>query len=276
VEEALIVDPALADRRARELADRSVSIYCPGHALVELFARAGDPARTIAWAEALAAEDPTDAEAHLALAIALARARNAPRARLSLEAAEFWASVRGVGSRRLAEVFLEEEQPIEALAASRLALALAVGADRQRAFEILIEAALAAGRSEDAREVLRAYLSELPLDHHAAARARLYHRLGDRSPSWLIVDAPTAAVGELAEPVAPWSVEAREAEARAERPGATARVALEASLLLQGIASDGPLARMALEAFARLAAADGRHDLAREARLEARRLPDGP
>jgi hypothetical protein len=71
----------------------------------------------------------------------------------------------------------------------------------------------------------------------------------------------------------PWAVEPREATARKEPPGSAARRAIEAGLLLQGLVSEGPLARDALEAFARLVAEDGRTDLARDARLEAKRLP---
>jgi hypothetical protein len=250
VEAAFLVDAGQADRRARELVDGDLSSACAGHALADLFLRAGDPTRALAWAEEVAAEDPTDALAHQQAATALARQGNLPRAQLALQQAEFWSERRGEPSRILARELLAADRPIEALGAGRQALALAPAGERWSIFEVLVEAARAAGREEDARTLLAAARAELP----EGARER--------------AAAPP-------ERESPWAVAAKERRARDERPGTAARLGIEAELLLQGLIAEGPLARAALEAFARLAEAGGQGELAADARSEARRLPGG-
>jgi hypothetical protein len=273
VEEAYQRHVGLAERRARDLVDREVSAYCPAHALAELFLRLGDPARALAFTEELVAEDPTDEAAHLAAVLALIGTGNDPRAHLALQEAEFWSSQRGRPSAAAARAFLEAGRPVEAVIAARQALALASGGQRRRAFEILVEAALAADRAGEGRAVLQAALAELPAPRHDDLRARLRRRLGRRAPPWLtpLQGLPPAAPSpRLLE--APWAVAAREARALLEPTGSAERVEIEAELLLLGLAGDGTVARGALEAFARLVEVDGLGELARDARLEARKV----
>jgi hypothetical protein len=169
-------DAAEGARRARAWLDGALVPSCRGLPLVGFYLDAADPARARRLADELLALEPGDAEA-LAYAIAAAAVqKDGQAARLYLEQAEYWSVARGTPSLAAAARFVSEGLPVEAIGSARQALALADGATRFAAYEMLCVSSLAAGRTDDAAHALATYLAELPEDRRDQARRRVAAR----------------------------------------------------------------------------------------------------
>jgi hypothetical protein len=290
---ALRANLAVVDRMARDYADAAPSAACRGKDVVALLLRLGDTRRARAWIEELLAEDRGDVQVLLWGVEAAARARDAERAQLYLEEAEYVARTRGAPSLAAVDLFWDAGLWVEAAFSARQALALSSGPARWAAYEKLVAAALRRGKQQDAQATWQAYLSVLPPRLAKEARARVQGLLGDvPSPVWLGT-VRQEALGEVAAAIAeaealaatgqpdraeklleerlawsPGSVALRRALASLLPKGSPRRYELAAELLFLGLCGDAR-ARDALGALAQLAAEAGLPSLAKAARDEA-------
>jgi tetratricopeptide (TPR) repeat protein len=295
--------PAEGDAAARDFVDGAAAPACRAGRVLELHLRLGDTARALSWADEILALEPGDARALAGAVRAAAVAGDAPRARLYLEQAEYWARRRGVPSVVAAGVLVDARLPIEGIAAGRQALALGAGAVRVEALEVLVLAAAAAGREGDAQVAVGTLVREAGAAGADGARRRVLRRLrahGITAPAGLVVARPGPREQALAEggrrlaawleaapddaeaqvaaesPAlarafahAPWSITLRRAAAMAA-PDAAGRWRWLAELLLLGLVHDGARGRAALTAAADVALALGATDLAAACTAERR------
>jgi hypothetical protein len=154
-------DPVLADRLVSEHLDGSVDIGERGPGIVELFRALGDPGRSMAIAERIAAVSDRDPTTQLAVALAAARLGNGARALQEFVVAAASSGDPGrvflVGARALSEAGLH----VEALTLGRDALAVTAKDEAQDVLLAVAATMRELGRERDAAAMCRAWRSSL-------------------------------------------------------------------------------------------------------------------
>jgi len=118
------VDPALADRRAREFADGNVYGAREAAALAELFFRLGDPGRAHAWTEALVLMAPELPGSQIAAGLGNALVGDVDRADLFFTAAAAASGDAGAVWALAANAYRRMGQSLAAVDAGRRAVGL--------------------------------------------------------------------------------------------------------------------------------------------------------
>ncbi|HTE50695.1 MAG TPA: hypothetical protein VK698_07490 [Kofleriaceae bacterium] len=176
VTRAYLRDPALADRLAGGFADGEVAVGQRGPLLVDLFARLGDPARALDWAERVLASSPDHAPYLLLAGLAAASAGDAARADVYFVRGAGASGDTGAASLLAARGFLAASLTLPALTAARRAFDLTAPGEPEhaQAIELAAHSLDRLGRRADAAG-LRARLS-------AGARAEAALDLGLATP----------------------------------------------------------------------------------------------
>lgn len=159
---AYVHEPAVADRLARALVQRAVSVGRHGPAVAALFAALGDPARALAWWEHVAAESPVHPPYQLALGIAAAAAGDMARARVHVTTAAARAGDAGAIGLHAAGCFLRQGQALDAIAEAGRALSLTAPSQRGPVLALLATAMADLGRDGDAAAMRAAWLEVIP------------------------------------------------------------------------------------------------------------------
>lgn len=165
-------DPALADRRAEELAGRALDRAAIAPVLARLFAALGDPARARAWWQAAVDASPDEPGLLEGLALAMVDAGDVPAGELLLLAAAAASGDAGRTYLRAARSFAAIDAHLAAVAAARWAIELAAPGDEAAPAAIAAAALAALGRPSSEVAALAAAPAALDLTDARAAVAR--------------------------------------------------------------------------------------------------------
>ncbi len=190
-------DPALADRRAEDLAGAAIDLAVVAPALGRTFTLQGDPARARAWWQRGVDASPEEPTLALGLALAMIRAGDGPAAQQQLVRAAAGSGDAATTLYRAARGFAAAGATLDALTACKLALEHAAPGDEAMVADLAASLLAQLGRERDAgalaalvrapgsgdlagstAEVTRA--RRLP---RAAALARLTALVGDPDPA---------------------------------------------------------------------------------------------
>ncbi len=146
-------DPALADRRAEDVAARAIDVATAGPALARVFTALGDPARARAWWQRGFDASRDDPAIALGLAIAMADAADPPA---GLQLAMRAAAASGDASTTLvvaARGFAAAGQTLDAIGLARQAIELSAPGDEDAAAAVAAMLLAQLGRARAAAEV---------------------------------------------------------------------------------------------------------------------------
>ncbi|WP_428263839.1 hypothetical protein [Haliangium sp.] len=184
VAEAYVREPAVADRLARELVARRVSMGYHGPAVARLFAALGDPGRALLWWERVAEESPHHPDYLLALGVATAAAGDSKRAQLHLLAAAARSGDPGATDLDAAGYLLRQGLALDALTPARRALAHIAPGRRGPVLALLATALDSLGRVREAAAMRAAWLDQVAPAFRPRARAAMIAAAGaDADPS---------------------------------------------------------------------------------------------
>jgi hypothetical protein len=254
-------DPALGERLAADWLDGAITALERGPALVELFARAGDPGRADRFARRVLDETPEHPGALATAAETAAALGDSRRAMTLMILAAARSGDAGATARRLTHSFLAAGATAAALEAGSWALSLTPPGEDVELLELLARALLTRDRRANAVETLD----------------RLRRRLGSDERVNRILEAGGAPL-----PVRPRADFADSIEAAAWNPGHPELLAsalaskspppwIEPQLAALALGADTPRARRAMHLWAAQLGSDSR--LAAGLEREAQRLP---